>query len=111
MAFAPATGPPMVLSELKMVMPSPPLARSFVPDKSVPMELPWMRLLPLSDWPEMEIPTPTLDEITLPAPGAVPPMVLSTVVMSSPSPPLPSGAPAGVVPIRLPCTRFLPPTP
>ena len=69
--------------------PPSPLARAVRPLESVPIRLPWRRL------PEpaaMFTPKPTLSEITLPAPAAVPP----TVTPVDPSRKIPSAAVAEV---------------
>ena len=78
MLRAPGAVPPMVLLSApakRMATPSPPLPSARFSDTSVPMSLPCTRFrvaLP----PTMAIPVPLPREMRLPAPGAVPPMVL-----------------------------------
>ena len=79
---APEAVPPMVLlllAPLKIATPFKPLPSATVPVLSVPMRLPWMRLsVELLRKKKLSriMPRRPLPEITLPAPGSVPPMVL-----------------------------------
>ena len=103
---APATAPPIVLFEPPAYtrMPWPALGRGAPPVSSVPMKLPWMRMLEalLS-----RMPSP-LPEMMLRSSGVVPPMVWFAVKLSAPRPATVLGmasVPAALVPILFPRTR------
>ncbi len=91
--------PAIVFSrEEKMFTPWPPLPRSAVPAALGPMRLP-STLFPVAP-PTMLTPIPALPEMTLPAPAAVPPIVLFVAPsMITPLKPLPRAAvPSAFVP-------------
>src|SRR5216683_5444136 len=82
---APGAVPPIVLPVADwMTMPWLKLDTAFVPVTSVPMRFPWM-VLPLPEAREMF--ATRLAEMRLPAPSAVPPMLLLDAETATPDPP------------------------
>ena len=75
---AAAVVPPTVLSgALESTTPSPTLPTAWVPETSVPMKLPCTRFPDAPPFgPKMTTPNAPLPEMRLPAPAAVPPIVL-----------------------------------
>ena len=85
-------------------MPKRPFATAEVPPAFVPIRLPWT-IFPDAVSEKITRPSKVLPESTLPAPAAVPPIVLFGVLTSVMPPEFASAAvPAAFVPIRLPCT-------
>src|ERR1051326_3490531 len=105
---APVAVPPIVLlDELEKIdTPFPLLAKADAPVISVPIKFP---CTVFDDEPEIETPSLPLPEITLPAPAAVPPIVLPVAPCKKNTPLLPLGIailPVISVPIKFPCTIF-----
>src|SRR5881296_3191007 len=106
---AAAVVPPIVLlwEPLATTIPPCTFAMAAVPAALVPIRLPCM-LVPvvtLGVVSVRKIPAPLFPEITLPAPAAVPPIVLFGPKTSTPGPALGRAAvPAALVPMRFPST-------
>src|SRR5262249_4195213 len=104
---APASVPPMVVLFAETSTPLEEFFRARAPVTSVPMRLPWITLLSVLLPPVSKIPSTSLPEMRVPAPDAVPPMVLLELVMLTPEEKLPrSIVPVTSVPMKFPCTRL-----
>ncbi len=88
---APAAVPPIVFNdESSTATPAFPLGAAAVPAALVPMRFPCTRLF-VDPCPMMSMPLPPLPEMTLSAPGLVPPIVFwGDATIDTPSPPLPA---------------------
>ena len=98
--------PPIVLLSLFSIATPAEFPKAFLPVASVPIKFPSIRLPvtplgPSLSPPSSSTPTPTpLFEMTLPAPAAIPPMVLSEVEIEI-SVALPAALPVGEIPKTL----------
>src|SRR5436190_3614635 len=107
--FRPAVvpSPTVLLAALKnspsMSTPSPPLGTAALPPELVPMKLPCTE----RSSEVLRTPPSRLPEMTLRAAATVPPIVVPGAEITSTPRTLPSAAPPpGVVPMKLPATRF-----
>ena len=104
--------PPMVLNpaELASIRMPVPLPMARVPWLSVPIKLPWMRAAVASP-PDSSMPAVPLPEMRLPAPAAVPPIVVLAEATRMPVPLGKGAVPCWLVPMKLPSivTPALPP--